>query len=373
MIKATSEWDQSFFNLFLNLRNDIYKNNRYFIPEQISDFEGMLGPNTPFSLNNNWCAWIIFNSENKPVGRVFASTRKLNNEFKQFDFLPFGYFESDSTENAKRLLELVEDWALKQQYKVIRGPIQGNVFNSSRFITERHGKPFYGEPIHRPDYVDYFKDAGLSISQKWITAHFGLKARVAGMVNFITKFSKNKARNKLYKIRRLNLANWDCEFKLIYHLLMDSFVEMDDVEIISFEEFKFWSEGIKEIIEEKNCLVLEYENEPLGFIIAYHDLLPQIAALYRSNNFINKLRFILAKKFFKGPLLMNYLGKKNEAEGVVKGVSPKLFAKLAKNNNGFIFHSSYMGFISEHSKTLEIVPKVYNVSARYVMFEKSIL
>jgi len=233
-------------------------------------------------------------------------------------------------------------------------------------------KPFYGEPFHNPMYKEFLVNAGLSINQTWVSGFFGVKGRILGMTKYLKRFSKSKSRRANYKIRQMDFNNWDNEFKLIYELLMDSFTSFDDVEKLSFEEFKLWNEGIKYLVQPKNCLILEHENEPLGFIIAYHDLLPEIVALKRANNLFNKLRFLLRKYIFRRALLVNYLGKKQKCEGKVKGVAPKLFTKLAKNNYGFIFNSVIFGFISEHSKTLDLVPKVYIESSDYIMLQKSV-
>lgn len=372
MIKFVSVWNEEFFQDFSLVRNNIYKNYKFFIPDTLKNFEEMLSDKAPFNIYNEWMAWIIYNENKEPIARIFASTRKSDNEFKQNRFLPIGFFESNNYFNASILLKACEQWATTQGYRTLRGPIQGNVFNSSRFITKQTRKPFYGEPFHKKEYIDYFKEYGFYISQNWITAHFGLKARIAGMKNFLSKFSKSKSQKKNYKIRTIDFDKWDEEFKLIYELLMDSYKLMDDVELISFDEFRVWSYGIKNIVEKKNCLILENEGQALGFIIAYHDLLPQIVSLYNSEGLVNKILFLFKKHLFKGPLLINYLGKRHQAEGIIKGVSPKIFSKLAKNNNGFLFHNVYMGFISEHSKTMELVPKVYNASSHYIMFEKTI-
>jgi len=372
VIKSVSTWDESFFKDFTQIRNDIYQINKYFIPDTLSSYEQMLNVSTPFNQKNIWQAWIIYDQDKVPVARVFASTRQVGDKFKQNRFLPLGFFESNNYFNASILLKACEEWAELQGYKTIRGPIQGNVFNSSRFITKQKRKPFYGEPIHKKEYIDYFKEYGFLISQKWISAHFGFKARVIGMYDYLTKFSKSRSRQQGFKIRTMDFNKWDEEFQLIYELLMDSYIQMDDVELISFEEFKVWSAEIKGIVEKKNCLILENKGEALGFIIAYHNLLPQIVALYKKDNLINKLRFLIAKFILKGPLLVNYLGKRQQSEGIVKGVGPKIFAKLAKNNSGYLFHNVFFGFISEHSKTMELVPKVYDSSSHYIMFEKSI-
>ncbi len=153
---------------------------------------------------------------------------------------------------------------------------------------------------------------------------------------------------------------------------MDSYAIMDDVELISFEEFKVWSNSLKYIVKPGNCLIMEYEGDPIGFIIAYRDRLPEIAALSRNPSLFNKIRFALMHRLGKGRLLFNYIGKKSSVEGKIKAVSPKLFAKLAKTHKGFLFTPVIVGYISEHSKTMNIVPRLYKKIKHLVMFEKEL-
>lgn len=370
MIKRTSSWNDEFFEDFYQYRNSLYKNNKYYIEENLEDFKEFLSAESAFNQNNTWVALLVYSTDGKVLGRVFASTR--TDEYKQNKFLPFGFFEATDEAITKLLMDEVEAFAREQGFKNIRGPIQGNVFHSSRLLIRQNKKPFYGEPLLTKSYHEYLLSAGFYQSQSWVSGYFGVKGRILGMTKYLSRFSKSKSRKANYKIRQMDFQNWESEFKLVYNLLMESFSSLDDVEKLTFEEFKVWNEGLKYIVQPKNCLILEYQDEALGFIIAYHDLLPEIRAMKKSNNIFNQLRFLIRKYLFRRTLLVNYLGKKEKCEGKVKGVAPKLFAKLAKNNYGFLFSSVIFGFVSEHSKTLEIVPKVYEESSEYIMLEKSI-
>jgi len=369
-IFSVTAWEKDFFEKFISISNEYYHANNLYVLETISSFQDILEERAPFNINNQWQAWLCEDEQGQIIGRIFASTR--NDKFKQNDFLPVGYFEASCFEVAKLLFDQVKEFTLKMNYKCMRGPIQGNVFNSSRFIKSSTQKNFLGEPLHKEVYLQYFEKYGFAVSQRWISAYFGLWARITGMYNYLSKFTKSPYRKKAYKIRTLKVDSWDSELEIFYTLMMDSFSEMDDVELISIEEFRIWSDNLKHIVKPSNCFILEHEGEPLGFIIGLRDRLPEIAALSRSNNLFNKIRFLLAHKIGKGRLLVNYLGKKKEAEGKVKGVSPKLFAKLAKAHKGFLFTPTIFGYMAESSKTMELTPKVYKSVKHYVMYELSL-
>jgi hypothetical protein len=369
MILSTDKWDVTFFEKFISIAHRFYQDNPLYIHESLDDYLAMLGPHTCFNRNTTWRAWIIVDAE-VVVGRIFASCRQ--DEYQQFQFLPFGYFEAENQDIANQLFSMIKKYAIELKYSVLRGPIQGSVFNSSRFMTKQTRPLFLGEPLHRPEYLQYFEKAGFQISQKWISGFFDWKARIQGMYSFLTKFKRSPYKKSPTTIRTIDFANWDNELRLFYHLMLDAYSEFSDVEPISFEEFVAWNESLKHLIEAKNCLILEHDGEPLGFILAIHDYRPILAQMSRSDSYWHKLKFLLQQKTHGGALLVNYLGKKRDAEAKVKGVAVRLFKKLAKNNSGFLFTPTVFGFISETSKTLQIVTQRYEICSEYCMYELKI-
>lgn len=369
MIKSVDLWDKDFFEEFMSISHRYYLEHKDYIKESIDDFENMLSNKAPFNQRNNWKAWII-RENNQVVGRVFASTR--TDEFKQEDFLPFGFFEAENEQTAHKLFKCVEEFCTEVGYKTIRGPIDGNVFNSSRFTMFQSKRRFLGEPLHRPEYLSYFHGAGFKVSQTWISAFFSFKDRVMGMYDYLIKYKKSPYTKKNYRIRYINMNDWDNELELFYELIMDSYSIMEDVELISPEEFKVWNDSLKYILNPKDCLILEHEGEALGFLLAVRNRRSEIASLSKSDSIFNKLRFYFNQKFNRGTLLINYVGKRKNAENKIKGVSIKLFNKMANNHYGYIFTPSIFGFMSEHSKTRTIVTQDYTVTSKYCMYQKDI-
>lgn len=369
MIQSTQKWEPDFFKKFISISHRFYMDHSDYIKESLDDFQAMLADQAPFNQRNKWKAWII-EEKGCVVGRVFASTR--TDEYKQKEFLPFGYFEADSDMAANQLFHCVEEFAKEVGYRTIRGPIAGNVFNSSRFTTYQIQKRFLGEPLHKAEYIKFFEQAGFKVSQTWITAFFSLKDRVMGMLNYIGKYKKSKYQKAPYKIRYIDMKKWDTELELFYDLIMDSYSVMDDVELISKEEFKVWNDNLKYILNPKDCLILEHEDEALGFLLAIRNRRREIAKLSKSDSIFNKLLFYINQKLNRGALLINYLGKRKGAEDKVKGVSIKLFNKMAKNHFGYIFTPTIFGFMSENSKTMSIVTQDYTVISKYCMFQKEL-
>lgn len=369
MIKSVTSWDAEFFKDFISISHLYYSDLVDYIKESLDDYYAMLSLEAPFNQKNSWKAWCLYENE-KVIGRIFASTR--NDEYKQINFLPFGLFEVENEIVAYKLFECVEEFAREMGYKTIRGPIAGNVFNSSRFTTFQSQRRFIGEPLHKKEYIKYFEDANFSVSQTWITAFFGFKDRVMGMYDYLKKYKKSSYRKKNYHIRYINMDSWEKELELFYDLIMDSYSVMEDVELITLEEFKVWNDGLKYILDPKDCLILEHKGEALGFLLAIRNRRADNARLSKSASLFNKLLFYINHKLNRGPLLINYLGKRKGAEDKIKGVSIKLFNKMAKNHYGYIFTPTIFGFMSENSKTMSIVTQNYSVISKYCMYQKKL-
>lgn len=371
IIEKTEVWDEEFFRQFYQFKNSIYCHHKNCIPEQLSEFEQMLSANAPFNQHNKWQAYLLRNEDQKYIiGRVFCSTR--TDEFKQNDFLPFGYFEALNFEAAHKLIELVEEFARQEGYKNIRGPIQGNVFNSSRFVIRQERKPFLTEPLHKKEYIQYFSELGLSQNEFWISTEYGFLNRLKSINDvFITKKPKKfKPRN--YTFRQLDKSKWDDECLIFYELLMDSFKEMKDVELITFSEFKVWIDRLRPIIHPKNCLILQHEGRDAAFICALSDLRSELAALAQKNSWWQKLKFYLKFEHSFGRILVLYLGKKSDCGEQIPKAGPALCKVLAKNNRYFLFNNVIFGYMNPGSKSLAVTPDHYQITSEYATFQKSI-
>lgn len=374
-IKTKSEWSKDYFQEFINVRNRIYQNQRGFIPDQIEEFEKLLIKEAPFNKVNEWKAVVIYEN-NTLVGRVFCSTRI--DQFKQKYFLPFGYIEASSQDVFNLLITEVESFARSHGYKQVRGPIQGNVFNSSRFVIDQVESPFFTEPMYQKEYLNYMKENGFTRFQSWVSWKSNLFDRLGSLLEILRRQKNNTTRysdqnQKIkYKIRKLDLTKWDSEMDIFYDLLMDSFSEFKDVEIITREELKVYLGDLRQIIIEEHCLILEVDDKPLGFICALLDLQIEISNLARKPSFFNKLKFLLKKKLRLGRILVLYIGKKKESEDKIKGIAVKLITALAKRNLSFPLNPVIFGYMQQGSRISSLMAKNCKVISSYGTFYKEI-
>lgn len=311
-VDFTQFWDNDFFKKFVEFKNNLYCEDKNYHPESLEYFQSFIGPNSAFTKYNIWMAWLI-SDESGIVGRVIASKR--TDQFFQNKFIPFGHFEASNAEASKKLLDLVEQWTKAHgTHLKMRGPIQGNVFNSSRFTlwTKEY---FYSEPYHKGFYHLYFKNSGLAVSQHWVSIRYSRLNMLVAMLLFYKKLLTSKLHKNIYNLREIDFENWDRDFQIMYELLMDSYSTMPDVEQLSFEEFKAFNYDLKKIIRPKDGIFLEDDGKAVGFFVLVNDQYQWMVRAYRwrlKHEFLGIFAQVILGIRIKlgiGRTLLLYLGK----------------------------------------------------------------
>lgn len=365
-VKKKTSFDTPFFQDFVSLYNRIYKKNDYVLMESLEYYKDFL---VVFSRYNEWAAILVYEGE-VPVGRVFVSTR-WKDEFKQYNFIPFGYFEAINAEVADMLINSVTLFAKERGYPSVRGPINGNAYNQSRFCLWRKEKPFFTEPVHSSRYIEDLKRNGFEEFQRWQSWSFPTLARLKSLAILFTKRSRKVKKLKNYNIRHVNLNQWDEEVKIFYDLLTDSFRDMQDVEGLSLEEFSYYMSPLKQLLRQQHCLVMEKDGKPIGFICALMDWLPTLKSLEGSFPVLGKLKFVWHQKTGQGRVLVLYLGKVQD-ENTVSGIAFKLMRTLSQKSYGFLGSELIFGYMQSGSKSSAVTPEYYKVISEYATYTKSL-
>lgn len=374
-IETAQSWSPGFFEKFISIRNNLYSGHPAFLKESIESFCDLLSEQSPFCSRNQWKAWVLI-EQGKVVGRVFASQRK--DGFFNNKYIPFGYFEAETSSVANHLIGLVSQWAQDLGYQNIRGPIQGNAFNSSRFLIWSK-RLFFGEPVHRTDYHEYFKSAGFVQSQHWVSVRYSRLTMAFVNFYFLINFFKGKTSSQAtpIKVRQVDLNNWTHELKVMYELMMKSFAKMEHVEKISFEEFELFNRDLKHIIRSKDCLILEGSEGPLAFLILLKDQLSWLVKRQNwqaQNKYLGHLALLILGARLKlgwGKSLLLYLGKVPD-EGKYKKLSHILYKEMLRRQGmSSVLNPPIFGFIADDSPTIKMIPPGFQVISEYCIYEKS--
>ncbi|MBF0360835.1 MAG: hypothetical protein HQK49_07480 [Oligoflexia bacterium] len=288
-VKIIDSWNEDFFQQFIELRNQLYKEDDHFIAEDIERFK-LLFRDSYEILNRIWIwrALLIFKiSESGPIaiGRILVCYNTLN----PHSVLNCGYFETiDNYQVCKLLFDNATEFAQEHNISSLKTPIDANFFVSYRIKISGNGEPFYGEPIYQDYYHSFFKEYGFLVCNTWYTTKaFRFKA----LKNFKRIDQSLKGRINTYQklqIRRIDFSRWDEELLLLHDLFNRSFNEMPEYEPISFSTFKELNSSLKYIACPFFSLIVEYNSKPVGFAISFFDPLKIILKAKKIEKFLNK-------------------------------------------------------------------------------------
>jgi hypothetical protein len=300
-----SSWDESFFQEFLEFRNEIHKDIPTSFVEKISDYAKYFSPSSVFANDYIWTAFIV-RKDHKVVGKCIVSWRN-GTDIANLGFIDF----INDLEVVKFMLNEVENTSRNAGMKQIKTPVDLNFFIKYRMKTEGGGAPFFGEPIYPDYYHEILKKLNYQIVGRWDTRRV---SKLSNAITFAKKRKKLRDKKIEYQgkitVRGINLRNWDTELRIVYDLFLKSFSDMSEYQPITFEQFKIVYDDFKYLINPKIALIVELDGKPVGFNINYVDPLKILKSVEnRDLNIIQKAILMLRLQTNLSCMLIAYVGK----------------------------------------------------------------
>lgn len=368
-IDSRNSWDQKFFESLVSFRNSLYE-GRNVLKEDISQFSDLFSPDKQFAKNNVWRAWRVKRA-NKVVGRLIAS-------YASGSFMSFGFFESIDDDGVaqllfEHLLVFCEVQKLNSKNLVaLKGPIQGNFFNSYRIKLPDGGRPFFGEPCQPTYYHRLLNDNGFALAEKWSTVEVNREESIKQFEEFGARMEKKWEADGV-RIRELDTSNWREELRRVYQLFDQTYSKMPNYQPIAFEDFQSLYNDFRYLINPKLVLFAEKDGVPVGFMIGMFDPLPLLLKFQEQKGpaiWKKLLRLKLVydlKSNQKDPVIL-YTGK---IEGTAARWSVMaLGRRLMQNLIELDAKTCRICYLAEGSPTFLSLPKSAKVVSKYGLYEK---
>ena len=153
-IVSINEWNNDFFQKFVDFRNKIHKDIVTSFPETIQDYEKYFGPSSPFLHDYFWNAFLVTDKENV-VAKAILCWRK-GSDTANLGFLDW----ENSFPAAEKLISALKELGNAHKLKHIKSPVDLNFYVKYRIRLPGGGKPFWGEPIYPDYYHELFQKTG---------------------------------------------------------------------------------------------------------------------------------------------------------------------------------------------------------------------
>jgi hypothetical protein len=371
LIETQNQWDKAFFKSFVSLSQRIYRQHPFYLSESVKDFAKRFALGAAFSRHNEWLALLAMDG-GRPVGRMIVNVRRDPKE--RGVFAPLGFFECENRPDvAQALFAHAQEWAVGKGSKQLRTPMSGHFFMSYRIqqAGDSHRDPFYGEPIFPEYYHQLFSQNGFAPLGHWDTYRVSAQAQFAKSLDQREKLKAFSPKALGLVVRAPDMKNWESELKLFHRLICDSYKNMPEFMPISWDEFKSEYWDFKYILDRKFTFFVEFEGEPVGFIVAYRDPLPILLKAQRSPWPWRKLLALWRLRHNQGVLLIPYLGKvfgKENVKGVMATLTKPVLIDYAQERD--LFYGCYVNKNSPSFGGSNLLPE--NVSGSYVLYGKQI-
>lgn len=298
---------------FLNMVEKIYEGDPNYIRPLDADIEGVFDPaNNGFFKHGKAMRWVLYNDQNKPVGRVAAFV----NDRKAYSYEQptggMGFFECiNDNKIANKLFDTATEWLKQQGMEAMDGPI--NFGENDRFwglLIDGFTAPGYGMAYNPPYYQALFEQYGFQLYYEMISNHLSLAnpfpERFTKIANWVMK-------KPGYRFEHFKLSETERFAKDLMTIYNDAWQFHENFTPLTMEEVMENVKKMKPIIQEELIWFAYVNDEPSGFMIMIPDANQIIRHLNGKLNLLGKLKFLYHKMS----------GTINRVRLVMMGVVPK--------------------------------------------------
>lgn len=265
--------------------------------------------------------------DNNQLRAVCSLWTKHTPSFKNYKTGVIGNFFAEEDEAGISLLDDASERLRKQGFDYVVGPINGDIWHSYRLVTDAgQYPPFFMEYYTPETWPKMFSSSGFEAIAGY---HSARAANINYEDNFAKKFAAKKSQLGL-TVRSFNVTKATDELTAIHALSLQSFSKNFLYTDISLPEFLNLYEKMIPYVDPDFFLLVEHQEELVGFIFALPDYLQQ-QRNEEVDTVIIKTVAKLPSRTYAG--LGYYLWHKIHRQANIKGFKHVIHALMHENNS----------------------------------------
>ncbi len=259
-------------NAFVDFQWTIYAKDPHWVAPLKGEARGLIeGEKTNPWFEHSRAALFLAERDGTVVGRISAQVDRLVLEWQGAGLGHFGMFECvDDEAVARALVDAAADWLRKQGMTRMQGPFSLSVwdevglhvggFDTDPTVMMGHGLPYYERLLTAQGFAPV-KDIH--------TWELAIDRPFPPIVQRIVDAGN---RNPRIRIRPLRKAQFDGEFATILGILNDAWSTNWGFVPLTPAEIAHAGKKFKPIVFEDLIYIADYDDEPVGFMIAVPDM-----------------------------------------------------------------------------------------------------
>lgn len=298
--------------LFLDMVDDIYKNDEHYVRPLDIEIENIFNPKAnSFHSHGKAIRWILQNDSGKTIGRVAA----FIDEKKAFTFDQptggMGFFECINDKEASILLmDTCRNWLQQNGMEAMDGPINfGENDNFWGLLIFGFTHPAIGMNYNPPYYQDFFESYGFNTYFEQVSNHLDLTKPMPERFAKIAEWVAKKDGYRFEHFKMAQLEKYSKDFQNIYNnawQFHENFSPMDDITVQESLA------KMKDFLDERFIWFGYVNDDPAAFMVCIPDVNQIIKHMNGKTNIVAKLKFAYHR--WKGTI--------NRLRVVIMGVKP---------------------------------------------------
>lgn len=366
-LETTEVWNAEFFSHFVNLKNELHKNIKNFLSEDIEDYAKFFKEDSPFHKSFKWRGFLVY--KNNQVMAKAVLCWKEGDTQGNLGFLDW----RNDLDAAKFLRDEVFRFAREISLSSLKTPIDINFFINFRVRLPTKNGPLYGEPTYPDYYCKMFEDLEFDVVGKWDV--FQIR-KWNTIVNFRKQRKKNESSGLKHfgeiKLRPINIKEWDRELEILYRLFHESYKVMADFEPLTYPQFKLLFDKFKYIANPLYSYIAELDGHPVGFGINYPDPQNVLKSIHgKKLGIFGKALALLRLRLNFGDFIIAHVGRIPGPNGEeIKGLQAKISKRLTQR--AFFMRRAFTIQKSDALSKRAWDKENYKTYAQYVLYGKNL-
>ena len=298
---------------FFEVPQLIYATDKNYIPPILQDIEKIFDPtkNKLYKLGAEAERWVLFNENNRPIGRVAAFINPKTVNSGEHAVGGMGFFECiDNDAAAALLMNTSKEWLIQRGMKGMDGPV--NFGERDQFwglLTDNFtGKPSYGMNYNPAYYQRFFENFGFKTYFKQLV--FWRDLRVPPQDVFVKKAELISGDPK-FSVRGMRGVSQEHIASYFLEVYNSAWGGHEGFKNMRIEQARSIIKSMKVIMDPDILIFAFMEDKPIGFYLSIPELNEFFVHVNGNLNWWGKLKFMYHLKFKKRHTML----------GIVFGVS----------------------------------------------------
>jgi hypothetical protein len=345
---------RSEFNRFIEFPYQLYKHEPNWTPPLRITQKQLFGKQYVFWQKNPHRFFIALKN-NRCVGRIAAFVNKAHNVFMQSSDGFFGFIEAENDGDVfAALIKASVDFLREQKCNTIIGPMNPDIHNELGILVKGFDTPPYIMLTYHYNYYDKFLKQQRLMKYKDFYAYQLLASQYVPSQK-MERVAKLLMQKYLLHIRTPDMKKFVQELEHFHTIYNDAFSDHWGFVPIPKDEFLLLAKDMKHIIDPRLVLIVEYNNEPAGFLLTLPNI-NEILVNIRSGRLLPSgiFKILFGKKNIKTARVITAAVKKKYQH---LGLGSLLYPELMKRGASYGYSEAELSWVVEDNAVMNTIAK----------------